>query len=43
MFAQDLEYGGSMLLDSDTGSGAAAGAPKRRKRSQPAQPHFQYQ
>ena len=40
---QDLEYEGSMPLDSDTGSGGAAGAPKRRKRSQPAQPHFQYQ
>ena len=40
---QDLEYEGSMPLESDTGSGAAAGAPKRRKRSQHPQSHFQYQ
>ena len=40
---QDLVYEGSMPLESDTGSGVAAGAPKRRKRSQHPQAQFQYQ
>ena len=42
MTVQELDDEGSMPPDSDTGSGAPVGAPKRRKRSQPGQPHYQH-